>query len=221
MFAHLRPAIWAGWPNHRLCANPRASYFRSVYGAIVTLSVEALGIPEVKLITPPRFADARGYFSETFNSANFAAAGIDCNFIQDNQSGSVLVGTIRGLHYQAPPFAQSKLVRVLAGAIIDVAVDVRRGSPTYGQWVKATLTAESGTQIFVPKGFLHGFVTLAPDTVVAYKVDAPYSREHDGSVRWNDPDLAIDWELDGRLPVLSEKDEAAPLMTDFDTPFTV
>lgn len=187
----------------------------------MTLSVQALGIPEVKLITPPRFADSRGYFSETYNSANFAAAGIDCAFIQDNQSGSVHVGTIRGLHYQSPPFAQSKLVRVLAGAIIDVAVDMRRGSPTFGQWVKAELTAETGTQIFVPKGFLHGFVTLEPNTVVAYKVDAPYSREHDGSVRWDDPDLAIDWELGGRTPVLSEKDAAAPLVKDFDTPFTI
>ena len=112
-------------------------------------------------------------------------------------------------------------MRVLAGAIIDVAVDMRRGSPTFGQWVKAKLTAESGTQIFVPKGFLHGFVTLEPNTVVAYKVDAPYSRDHDGSVRWDDPDLAIDWELGGRTPVLSEKDAAAPLVKDFDTPFAV
>ncbi|MFN7054347.1 dTDP-4-dehydrorhamnose 3,5-epimerase [Hyphomonas sp.] len=185
----------------------------------MSLKVEALAIPDVKLVTPARFTDDRGFFSETWNAERFSAAGIDAAFNQDNHSLSVHAGTVRGLHYQAPPFAQAKLVRVLRGAIIDVAVDVRKGSPTYGQWVKAELTAENGVQIFVPRGFLHGFATLAPDTEVAYKVDAYYSKECDGAVVWNDPDLAIDWGIDPASAKLSPKDAGAQSFRDFQTPF--
>ena len=185
----------------------------------MSLKVEALEIPDVKLVTPSRFGDQRGYFSETYNAQRFVAAGIDAVFVQDNHSYSALAGTVRGLHYQAPPFAQAKLVRVLRGAILDVAVDVRSGSPTYGKWVKAELTAENGVQIFVPRGFLHGFITRAPDTEIAYKVDSYYSKECDGAVRWNDPDLSIDWETGSLEAILSEKDLEAPAFKDFRSPF--
>lgn len=183
------------------------------------LEVTSLEISDVKLLTPARFRDARGFFSETYNAERFRAAGVVSEFMQDNHSYSAPVGTVRGLHYQSPPFAQAKLVRVLRGAIIDVAVDVRKGSPSYGKWVKAELSAENGVQIFVPRGFLHGFVTLQPDTEVQYKVDAPYSKDHDGAVRWNDPDLAIDWGVDPTKCTLSEKDAAAQSFADFVSPF--
>ncbi len=185
----------------------------------MSLKVEALEIPDVKLVTPARFGDQRGYFCETYNAQRFRAAGIDADFVQDNHSYSAFAGTVRGLHYQAPPFAQAKLVRVLRGAILDVAVDVRAGSPTYGKWVKAELSAENGVQIFVPRGFLHGFITRAPDTEIAYKVDNYYSKECDGSVRWDDPDLAIDWGADAVQATLSDKDLSAPAFRHFVTPF--
>lgn len=185
----------------------------------MSLKVEALDIPDVRLVTPSRFGDQRGFFSETYNAQRFRAAGIDADFVQDNHSHSALAGTVRGLHYQAPPFAQAKLVRVLRGAILDVAVDVRAGSPTYGKWVKAELTAENGVQIFVPRGFLHGFIARAPDTEIAYKVDNYYSKECDGAVLWNDPDLAIDWETGSLEAILSEKDLGAPAFKDFRSPF--
>lgn len=183
------------------------------------IEVTALDIEAVKLVHPKVFGDARGYFSETYNRAEYSAVGIDTDFCQDNQSLSATRGTLRGLHYQAPPFGQSKLVRVVRGAILDVAVDVRSGSPTYGEWVSAELSAENHMQIFIPAGFLHGFVTLVPNTEVAYKVDAFYDKASDGAVRWNDPDLAIDWGLGEMLPVVSEKDESAPFFKDFTTPF--
>lgn len=185
----------------------------------MSLKVEALEIPDVKLVTPSRFGDQRGYFSETYNAQRFIAAGIDADFVQDNHSYSALAGTVRGLHYQAPPFAQAKLVRVLRGAILDVAVDVRAGSPTYGKWVKAELSAENGVQIFVPRGFLHGFITRAPDTEIAYKVDSYYSKECDGAVIWNDPELDIDWETGSTQAILSEKDLKALKFNEFKTPF--
>ncbi|MEZ5946325.1 MAG: dTDP-4-dehydrorhamnose 3,5-epimerase [Hyphomonas sp.] len=185
----------------------------------MSLTVVALAIPDVKLVTPQRFGDARGFFSETWQRDRFRDAGLDFDFMQDNHSLSRTKGTVRGLHYQSPPFAQTKLVRVLRGAIVDVAVDVRRGSPTYGKWVKAELSAENGVQILVPRGFLHGFATLEPDTEIAYKVDNPYSRECDGAVRWNDPSLAIDWGIPEAEAVLSDKDAVAPLFADFETPF--
>lgn len=185
----------------------------------MSLKVESLEIADVKLVTPQRFGDDRGFFSETYSATRFKAAGIDADFVQDNHSLSVQTGTVRGLHFQSPPYAQAKLVRVLRGAIVDVAVDVRRGSATYGKWVKAELSAENGVQIFVPRGFLHGFATLVPNTEIAYKVDNYYSKECDGSVKWNDPELAIDWGLAGMTPVLSQKDEQAPAFRDFNSPF--
>jgi len=176
-------------------------------------------IDGVRIIEPTRFGDARGHFCETYNARELGAIGIDCDFIQDNESWSGDTGTLRGLHYQAPPHAQSKLVRVSRGAVLDVVVDARKGSPTFGQWFSVRLSQEDGWQVFVPRGLLHGFVTLEPDTVVIYKVDDFYSREADGSVAWNDPDLAIDWGLDGQEPVLSEKDLNAPAWRDWTSPF--
>lgn len=181
--------------------------------------VQALGIPDVLVVTPRRFGDDRGFFSETYNERSFAEAGIDVRFVQDNHSYSAQRGTVRGLHYQAPPHAQAKLVRVAQGRIYDVAVDARKGSPTFGQHVGATLTAEGGEQIFVPAGFLHGFITLEPDTHVLYKVDDYYSKACDGAVRFDDPALAIDWGDLARSPVLSEKDAAAPSWAEFSSPF--
>lgn len=185
----------------------------------MSLRVENLAIPDVKLVLPARFRDDRGFFSETYQRDRFHECGIKAEFVQDNHSHSVKAFTIRGLHFQAPPFAQAKLVRVIRGAIVDVAVDIRKASPTYGQWVKAVLSAENGLQIYVPRGFLHGFATLAPDTEVVYKVDAPYSKACDGAVLWNDPALGIDWEIDSGRASLSAKDAAAPTFRDFASPF--
>lgn len=170
-------------------------------------------------ITPKRFQDARGWFSETWRRDRYFAAGIDVEFVQDNQSYSGPSGTLRGIHFQTPPFAQAKLVRCLRGRIWDVAVDLRAGSPTFGQWVAAELSAERGEQLFVPAGFGHAFLTLEPDTEVAYKVDAVYAPECDGGIAWNDPDLAIDWPLPGAAPELSDKDARLPLLKDFVSPF--
>ena len=183
------------------------------------LTVEDLDLDGVKLVTPKRIEDSRGSFCETYNRRQFADAGITADFIQDNQSVSAPAYTVRGLHYQSPPFAQAKLVRVLKGSIVDVVVDVRKGSPDYGKWVKAVLSAENGVQIFVPRGYLHGFVTLEPDTHVAYKVDAYYDRASDGAVKWDDPDLGIDWGVDSGKAVLSDKDKAAPAFSAFESPF--
>lgn len=170
-------------------------------------------------ITPKRFQDARGWFSETWQRDRFAAAGIDVDFVQDNHSYSIPAGTLRGIHFQTPPFAQAKLVRCLRGRIWDVAVDLRVGSPDYGKWVSAELTAERGEQLFIPSGFGHAFLTLEPDTEVAYKVDAFYAPDCDGGIAWDDPDLAIDWPLAGPAPELSEKDAKLPRLTDFTSPF--
>ena len=173
----------------------------------------------VVVLVPRRFADERGYFSETWNQKLLQDAGIDCQFVQDNQSFSRHPGTIRGLHYQSPPHAQSKLVRVSKGSIVDVAVDVRRGSPTYGRWVSEIISAENGRQLLVPKGFLHGFATLEPDCEVIYKVTEHYAQDCDGTVRFDDPDLNIDWQLGANKPVLSNKDANAGLFADFQSPF--
>ncbi len=173
----------------------------------------------VKLIHTRRFGDDRGWFSETYSEAKFAAQGVDARFVQDNQSYSAFVGTIRGLHFQRPPHAQGKLVRCTRGGIIDYAVDVRRGSPTYGQHVSAELTAQNGAQLFVPVGYAHAFVTLEPDTEVAYKVTDIYAPDCDGGIIWNDPDIGIDWPLPGTGPVLSDKDKILPTLADFDSPF--
>jgi len=185
----------------------------------MSLKVEALAIPDVKLVTPPRFGDDRGFFSETYNAQRFKEAGIDADFVQDNHSLSAQKGTVRGLHFQAPPFAQAKLVRVLRGSIIDVAVDARKDSPTYGQWVSAELSAENGVQIYVPRGFLHGFATLEPDTEIAYKVDNYYSKDCDGSVLWSDETLGIDWGVRPEEAMLSDKDKTAQSFAEFKTPF--
>jgi dTDP-4-dehydrorhamnose 3,5-epimerase len=183
------------------------------------MDAERLHIPDIVLLRPRRIADDRGFFSETWRRDLAAAAGVDVAFVQDNLSYSARAGTLRGLHYQAPPRAQAKLIGVVAGAVLDVAVDVRRGSPTYGRHVRALLSAENGAQLFVPPGFLHGFATLEPHTDVAYKVTDYYSQPHDGGVFWNDPDLAIDWGIDPMRAVLSEKDARAPRFADFTSPF--
>jgi len=183
------------------------------------LVVRSLSIPDVKIIEPPRFGDDRGYFSETFNKQALAEAGIEFDAIQDNESLSASPGTIRGLHFQKPDAAQAKLVRVLSGSIFDVAIDLRRGSPSYGRHVGVTLSADDWRQLLVPKGFAHGFCTLAPDPRVFYKVDAYYSPELDAGLIWNDPDLAIEWPAPSAEVTLSEKDARLPRFSDFDSPF--
>ncbi len=176
-------------------------------------------LPQVLTYAPARYGDARGWFSESFSAAALAAANLPLDWVQDNHSYSAHRATVRGLHYQSPPYAQDKLVRCTRGAILDVAVDFRDGSPTFGQWVAVELTAELGNQLFVPKGFLHGFATLQDDTEVQYKCTAPYSRIHDGGVRWDDPAIGIDWQLDGRAPILSDKDRGAPSLAKAPRPF--
>lgn len=183
------------------------------------MEIRATDLPDVKVLTPRRFGDARGYFSETWNAARMAAAGLSTEFVQDNESLSAKPGTLRGLHYQSPPFAQAKLVRVARGSVRDVAVDVRRGSPTYGRWVAEVLSAENAAQLLVPRGFLHGFVTLEPDTLVLYKVDNGYDAASDGSVLWNGAGLDIDWGVREADVTLSDKDRAAPAFKDWVSPF--
>jgi dTDP-4-dehydrorhamnose 3,5-epimerase len=174
------------------------------------MDVVATAIPDIRIVIPRRFEDHRGFFCETFNAKAFAEAGLPAVFVQDNHSLSRFTGTVRGLHFQAPPFAQDKLVRVVKGAILDVAVDLRRSSPFYGQHVAVTLSAALGNQLFVPIGFAHGFCTLEDETEVVYKVTAPYSAEHDQGLQWNDPDLQIDWPVAEDLAVLSDKDKSHP-----------
>ncbi|MEM9064015.1 MAG: dTDP-4-dehydrorhamnose 3,5-epimerase [Planctomycetota bacterium] len=172
--------------------------------------VRELKIPGVLVITPPKFGDHRGFFSETYNKAHLAEAGISCEFVQDNQSRSAVPGTLRGLHFQHGASVQAKLVRVLRGSIFDVAIDIRKGSPTFGEWVGAEISESNWSQIYIPRGFAHGFMTLEPDTEVAYKVDSPYDPDREAGIMWNDPDLAIDWPLNGLTPVLSDKDAKNP-----------
>ena len=174
------------------------------------MKVEPLSIPDVILITPPRFGDSRGFFSEVFNLDRFTAAGIGLPFIQDNQSLSRERGVIRGLHCQVAPHPQGKLVRVVRGAIWDVAVDARVGSPTYGKHAAAELSAENWSQLWVPPGFLHGFCTLTPDTEVLYKVTGKYAKDCERGVIWNDPGLALPWPIQPHEAVLSEKDTILP-----------
>lgn len=167
-------------------------------------------LPEIKLVTCRRHTDPRGYLVELFKRADLAVLGVDLEVRQENRSLSAERHTIRGLHFQAPPWAQAKLVRVERGAIYDVAVDVRAGSATFGRWVATELSEDAPTQLFVPRGFAHGFCTLAPDTVVVYAMDNVYDPDHEHGVAWNDPDIAIDWPLDGATPALSQKDRALP-----------
>ena len=178
---------------------------------------EPTALPGVIILTPARFGDARGFFSESWNARRMAEAGLDITFVQDNHSLSSATGTLRGLHFQAPPHAQGKLVRCGRGALWDVAVDIRRGSPTYGRSVGVELSAENGKQLWIPPGFLHGFVTLMPDTEVIYKCTDHYAPECDGAVLWSS--LGIDWPLSGD-PLLSPKDAAATPFSDFTSPFS-
>jgi dTDP-4-dehydrorhamnose 3,5-epimerase len=179
------------------------------------MEVVSLAVPDVKLITPRRITDPRGFFAETFSRRRFAEAGLVSDFVQDNHSLSRPAGTVRGLHFQRPPFAQAKLVRVLRGAIYDVALDIRRGSPTYGRHVAAEITAESGTMIFVPEGFAHGFCTLSTDTEVFYKVNRDYAPQHEGGILWNDPALGIAWPVDAAEAMLSDRDRKWPTFSEF------
>ena len=180
------------------------------------MQIDTTALPGVLILTPRRFGDARGWFTETWKAARMAQAGLHFAFVQDNHSFSAEKGTLRGLHYQSPPHAQDKLVRCSRGAILDVAVDARLGSPTYGQWIAEELTADNGRQILVPKGFLHGFLTLLPDTEVQYKCTDLYAPAHDGGVRWDS--CGIDWGLSS-APILSAKDESAPAFADWQSPF--
>jgi dTDP-4-dehydrorhamnose 3,5-epimerase len=180
------------------------------------LTVEDLAIAGVKLITPPRFRDPRGFFSETWNQGRFAETGIAGPFIQDNHAVSNGIGVLRGLHCQIGPNAQGKLVRCVKGAIWDVAVDIRHGSPSYGRHVSAVLSGENWSQLWVPGGFLHGFVTLEPDTEVIYKVTADYDRAAERGVIWNDPDLALPWPVANGEAMLSDKDTKLPRLAECD-----
>lgn len=181
------------------------------------MDIELTPLPGVLLLTPARFGDARGFFSESYNRKRLAEHGITTEFVQDNHSMSAQVGTVRGLHFQSPPHAQAKLVRCGRGALFDVAVDIRKGSPTYGQWVGYELSFENGRQLLIPEGFLHGFITRERDTEIVYKCSDYYAPECDGAVAWDS--CNIDWGFDG-TPVLSAKDVAAPPLGAFDSPFT-
>jgi len=173
-------------------------------------------IPDLHIIKPRVFEDNRGYFFESYNKNTFLMNGIDQNFVQDNESKSSK-GVLRGLHFQKPPFSQGKLVRVMQGAVIDVAVDLRKASPTYGEWVAVELNHKNKWMYWIPPGFAHGFVTLEDDTVFFYKCTNVYNKESEGSILWNDPDLNIDWKVAN--PLLSEKDLVSPLFKDFISPF--
>ncbi len=185
------------------------------------MNVEALAIPEVKLVTPQKFGDARGFFSETWQQDRFAEAGIPGPFIQDNHALSTQCGVLRGLHLQVPPSAQGKLVRVVRGAIWDVAVDVRHGSASFGKWVAAELSEENWRQLWVPVGFLHGYCTLTEVTEVIYKVSGPYDRAAERGVIWNDPDLALPWPVPSSGPLLSDKDKLLPRLAECPAWFNV
>ena len=181
------------------------------------MKVTATVLPDVLLIEPARFGDNRGFFSESWNKERMAEHGISVDFVQDNHSLSSAVGTVRGLHFQAPPNAQAKLVRCGRGLLFDVAVDIRKGSPTYGQWVGEELSFENGKQLFIPEGFAHGFITRTPDTEIIYKCNAYYAPESDGAILWDS--CGIDWGFNG-TPELSAKDANAPSFASFDSPFT-
>jgi dTDP-4-dehydrorhamnose 3,5-epimerase len=183
------------------------------------MEIEEADIPDVRLLELRYFTDHRGYFVETYNERVAQKLGLNCHFVQDNQSLSIRRGTVRGLHFQVPPKAQAKLVRVLRGSIYGVVVDLRSGSPAYGRWIGVTLTAAGGRQLFVPRGFAHGFCTLEPNTEVAYKVDEYYAPELEQGLIWNDPMLAIDWPVAPADAVLSERDRVLGVLAEFVTPF--
>lgn len=183
------------------------------------MQVELQAMPDVKLLMPRVFSDSRGYFLETWSSRALKSAGVQASFVQDNQSLSRQPGVVRGMHYQLPPHAQGKLVRVIAGSIYDVAVDIRTGSPTYGRHVAARLTAAGFEQLWVPAGFAHGFQTLEPDTIVAYKVTADYAPAADRGIAFDDPALAIDWPIPTQRAILSDKDRKHPRLADMPPAF--
>ena len=178
------------------------------------MKIEDTAIPVVKIVTPKKHGDARGFFSETYNRAAFEAAGLRLDFVQDNHAFSAAAGTLRGLHFQTPPFAQDKLLRVARGRILDVAVDIRRSSPTFGRHVAVELSAANWRQLLVPIGFAHGYVTLEPDTEVLYKTTNFYSPANDRGVAWDDPDIGIAWPAPEGGPLLSDKDKRWPRLKD-------
>ena len=184
------------------------------------VEVRRLDIEGVLEIQPARYADDRGFFSEVWSRERWREAGIDTDFVQDNHSLSKERGVLRGLHYQAPPMAQAKLVRVTRGAVFDVAVDIRTGSPNFGQWVSTVLSAECWNQLYIPAGFAHGFLTLEPDCEVVYKVSAQYSAEHDRAIRFDDPEIAIKWPVEAGKVILSDKDGAAPRLAEVQSGFS-
>ena len=175
--------------------------------------------PRPVVLKPQRFFDERGFFSETWNRRQFAQMGVDADFVQDNHSFSRSENTVRGLHFQAPPYAQGKLMRVVRGAVFDVAVDIRKGSPSYGKWMGELLSAENGVQLYVPPGYLHAFITREPNTEVLYKCTNYYAPQAEGSIRYDDPDIAIDWNIEPEDAVLSAKDAVAGAFASFDSPF--
>ncbi len=183
------------------------------------IDIRATAIPAVKLIVPSRINDARGFFSETYRSSEFAGAGLPVDFVQENFSLSLMPNVVRGLHYQTQPFAQDKLIRVVRGRIFDVAVDLRASSPTYGKHVVFELSTENWHQLFVPIGFAHGFCTLEANTEVVYKVTNYYSRANDFGVAWNDPDIGIKWPVEDADAILSDKDKAQPRLAEIGVPF--
>jgi dTDP-4-dehydrorhamnose 3,5-epimerase len=178
------------------------------------MQLRRLALEGVIEVVAEKFGDARGFFSETYSRQRFADAGIEIDWVQDNQSYSQERHVLRGLHYQVAPFAQDKLIRVLHGAIFDVAVDLRQGSPTHGKWVSCMVSSKAWNQLLVPKGFAHGFLTLEPETEVFYKVSAPYAPEHERAIRWNDPAIGINWPLKGSEPILSDRDRKAPMLAE-------
>lgn len=182
--------------------------------------IEETALSGVLILTPPRFGDNRGFFSESWNRKRAETAGISIDFVQDNHSMSRDIGTVRGLHFQSPPHAQAKLVRCGRGRLFDVAVDIRRGSPTYGKWIGVELSFDNGKQLLIPAGFLHGFVTRERDTEIVYKCSDYYAPDCDGSIRFDCPVIGVDWGIDTEAAILSPKDAKAPSFADFDSPFT-
>ncbi|MBE0454310.1 MAG: dTDP-4-dehydrorhamnose 3,5-epimerase [Roseovarius sp.] len=183
------------------------------------MKIRLTALQDLVVLEPARFGDRRGFFSESWNRRRMESAGLHYDFVQDNHSLSHEVGTVRGLHFQSPPHAQAKLVRCGRGRLFDVAVDIRCGSPSYGRWFGVELSFENGRQLLIPEGFLHGFVTREPDTEIIYKCSDYYAPDCDGAVRFDDPALGIDWGLEGRAPVLSDKDAAAQGFAEFVSPF--